>query len=97
MARVGGLLTVNLPGLPADTSGMGELLMWFVAVNVGILWCLWTLAREAKRHAAWHIAARRERRRADAAEQPAADFRVVALPVLPGQLDSTERGLRRVG
>lgn len=78
---------------------MGELMLWgaFVAVNIGILWCLWTLAREAQRHAAWHIAARRERRTAGSAEQPSADFRVVAVPVLPGQRDSTENGMRRVG
>ena len=83
---------------------MGYVLMWelFMAVNAGIAWCLWTLAREAHRHVRWHIDARRQRRE-DAgqlilapAPVPAPDFRVIPVPRLPGQPEPVAPRLRRV-
>jgi hypothetical protein len=82
-------------------SGMGTYLAWtlFAAINAGIVWCLWVLAREACRHATWHISARRERR-AEQHGRPALEFppgfRIVPAQRRPGQPEPAVLRLRRV-
>jgi hypothetical protein len=74
---------------------LGTLIAWelFAAINAGILWCLWTLAREAVRHATWHIEARRERRAVEAAQ----GFSIVPAQRLPGEPAPVTMRLNRVG
>ena len=83
-------------------SGMATMLAWtlFATINVGIAWCLYILAREAYRHASWHIAARQERRRAvthDITIELPADFAVVPAPRLPCAPEPFVARLNRVG
>ena len=90
------------PASGAYRPGMATMLAWtvFAAINVGIAWCLYILAREAYRHATWHIAARQERRRAvtrDVTIELPADFAVVPAPRLPGAPEQLVTRLNRVG
>ena len=78
------------------------MLAWtlFVSINVGIVWCLWILTREAYRHASWHIRAHQERRRAvtrDITIELPADFSVVPAPRLPGAPEPFVPLFNRVG
>ena len=79
-----------------------DLALWglFMTVNAGTGWCLWTLAKEAHKHAAFHLRARRRRsgwwQRRPEIELPAG-FAIIPAGHVPTQRPAVPSKLRLVG